>query len=106
MSLILGMEIPYVYWMQLTERQSMHYHFFFLAVKTNVGFNVVGEFVVQHETKDSIRKGLTAIKLWVDNAAEKPKDWKWKPRFFMTDFCEREIAAIEEIFPGIFFKNM
>jgi hypothetical protein len=25
----------------------------------------------------------------------------WKPACFMTDFCEAEINAIEEVFPGI-----
>jgi hypothetical protein len=74
---------------------------FFLAVKTNVGFSVVAEFVVQNETKDLILKGLQTIENWVNSAPDKPDGWEWKPNFFMTDFCEREIVAIEETFPGI-----
>lgn len=73
---------------------------FFLAVKTNVGFSVVAEFVVQNETKDLIVQGLQTIKNWMDKAPDKPEGWEWKPKFFMTDFCEREIVAIEETFSG------
>ena len=32
---------------------------FFLAVKTNVGYSVVGEFVVQSETADQIAEALS-----------------------------------------------
>ena len=73
---------------------------FFLAVKTNVGFSVVAQFVVQEETTKAIAHGLATIKKWMDEDPEKPSDWQWKPSFFMTDFCEREILAIEELFPG------
>ena len=31
---------------------------------------------------------------WMEDAG-----LKWHPRFFMTDFSEREISAIEEVFP-------
>lgn len=74
---------------------------FFLAVKTNVGYSVVAEFIVQHETKRSIMQGLQTIKTWLHNAPDKPAEWYWEPKFFMTDFCEREIVAIEDIFPGM-----
>lgn len=73
---------------------------FFLAVKTNVGYSVVAEFIVQHETKKSIMQGLRTIKGWLHNAQDRPAEWSWEPKFFMTDFCEREIVAIEEVFPG------
>ncbi|XP_041460625.1 uncharacterized protein LOC121411820 [Lytechinus variegatus] len=68
---------------------------FFLAVKTNVGYSVVAEFVVQYETKDAIKQGLQTIQDWM-----KREKMTWKPKYFMTDFCEREIQAIEETFPG------
>ena len=55
---------------------------FFLAVKTNVGYSVVAEFLVQHETKSSIIHGLKTIQNWVENAADKPTDWHWEPKFF------------------------
>lgn len=73
---------------------------FFLAVKTNVGFSVVAEFVVQNETKNLIVQGLQTIKNWMNEAPDKPEGWEWKPKFFMTDFCEREIVVIEETFSG------
>lgn len=73
---------------------------FFLAVKTNVGYSVVAEFIVQHETKKSIMQGLRTIKGLLHNAQDRPAEWSWEPKFFMTDFCEREIVAIEEVFPG------
>ncbi|XP_062587621.1 uncharacterized protein LOC134249268 [Saccostrea cucullata] len=75
---------------------------FFLAVKTNVGFSVVAEFVVQNETKDLIVQGLQTVQNWVNTAPDKPEGWEWKPKFFMTDFCEREIVAIEETFSDSF----
>ncbi|KAK3093881.1 hypothetical protein FSP39_021404, partial [Pinctada imbricata] len=75
---------------------------FFLAVKTNVGFSVVGEFVVQHETRSSIIQGLETIRTWMNEDPEKPENWEWNPKFFMTDFCEREIGAIEDVFAESF----
>eukprot|EP00057_Strongylocentrotus_purpuratus_P018727 XP_011673201.1 PREDICTED: uncharacterized protein LOC105442612 [Strongylocentrotus purpuratus] len=67
---------------------------FFLAVKTNHGYSVVGDFVVQYETARAIQLGLQTIKQWME---EDGKDWN--PSYFMTDFSEREIKAIEETFP-------
>ena len=34
---------------------------FFIAVKTNVGYSVVGEFVVQSETADQIAEALSIL---------------------------------------------
>lgn len=45
-------------------------------------------------------QGLRTIKGWLHNAQDRPAEWSWEPKFFMTDFCEREIVAIEEVFPG------
>lgn len=45
-------------------------------------------------------QGLRTIKGWLHNAQDRPTEWSWEPKFFMTDFCEREIVAIEEVFPG------
>ena len=64
---------------------------FFLAVKTNVDYQVVASFIIQDESTDSIKEAIGIIKQW--NPA-------WKPSFFMTDFCEEEITAVEETFPG------
>lgn len=73
---------------------------FLLAVKTNVGFSVVAEFVVQNETREAIKLGLDQVRQWMEEDPERPEGWHWQPSFFMTDFCEREIEAIEETFPG------
>lgn len=64
---------------------------FFLVVKTNVNYIVVGSFVIQHETTSSIREALDVFHRWNPT---------WKPNYFMTDFCHEEINAIESIFPG------
>lgn len=74
---------------------------FFLAVKTNVGFSVVAEFIVQNETQASLQQGLETIQRWMAEDTNVPNGWSWKPKFFMTDFCEREIYAIETTFPGL-----
>ena len=62
---------------------------FFLAVKTNVDYQVVASFVLQDESTDSIKEALQVIKDWNPD---------WQPSFFMSDF--REIHAVEETFPG------
>lgn len=67
-----------------------------------MGFSVVAEFVVQKETKESIKKGLRTIERWIN---EGNTEWQWQPKFFMTDFSEREICAIEETFRGISILN-
>ena len=63
---------------------------FFVAVKTNVGYSVVAEFVVQSETADNISEALSILSSW---------NPEWQPQFFMTDYCEAEIGAIKSIFP-------
>ena len=64
---------------------------FFITVKTNVGYNVVAEFVFQSETKDNISEALSIVLSWNPN---------WNPSFFMTDYSEAEIGATEAIFPS------
>ena len=65
---------------------------FFLAVKTNVDYQIAGSFVIQDERKDSIKETLEIIQSWNST---------WHPTIFMTDFDEEEIHAIEETFPGM-----
>ena len=65
---------------------------FFLAVKTNVDYQVVGSFIIQHETTEAIAEALQTLKQW---------NKSWKPQFFMTDLSEQEINSVEEIFPGM-----
>ncbi len=64
---------------------------FFICVKTNVGYSVVAEFVVQSETAESISEALAKLKLWNPN---------WSPLYFMSDYSEAELVALEEIFPA------
>ena len=63
---------------------------FFVAVKTNVGYSVVGEFVVQSETANQIAEALSILTSW---------NPEWKPSFFMTDYSEAEMGAISIVFP-------
>ena len=67
--------------------------FFFLCVKTNVKYKVVATFVIQYETTNGIAETLSVIKDWNSN---------WSPSYFMTDFSEEEIGAIEQAFRDSF----
>ena len=62
---------------------------FFICVRTNVNYQVVGAFIIQNKTKEEIKAGIEVIKSW---------NKEWHPRFFMTDFDEKEIDALEESF--------
>ncbi|RMX36463.1 hypothetical protein pdam_00010007 [Pocillopora damicornis] len=64
---------------------------FFVVVKTNVDYQIVGSFVIQSETSDSIYEALSIIKSWNPT---------WNPSYFMLDFSE-EMSAIGKLFPGI-----
>lgn len=64
---------------------------FFLCVKTNVNYQVVGMFLIQNETTDEIAAALQIFKDW--NPA-------WNPEYVMTDFDEKEINAVERTFLG------
>ena len=63
---------------------------FFVCVRTNVGYSVVAEFVVQQETSESISEALDILKLW---------NPKWDPKFFMVDYSSAEILSLETTFP-------
>ena len=62
---------------------------FFVCVKTNVGYCVVGEFVIQDETAEQIEEALEILKRWNPH---------WQPKYFMTDYSEAELLAIEKCF--------
>lgn len=64
---------------------------FFIVVKTNVNYLVVGSFIIQRETTASIEEALGILKCW---------NHSWEPKYFMTDFCHEEINAIENTFTG------
>jgi len=59
---------------------------FFITVRTNIGYCVVAEFIVQTEDKLHIENALSIIKAW-------------NPQYFMTDYSEAEISALEFSFP-------
>lgn len=63
---------------------------FFVSVKTNVGYSVVAEFIIQSETTPQILEALKALSQWNPT---------WKPKYFMTDYSDAEIAAIVKAFP-------
>ena len=64
---------------------------FFLVVKTNVNYAVVGVFVIQNETTADITEALQLFRKWNPT---------WSPKYFMTDFCQEEISSIEAVFKG------
>lgn len=64
---------------------------FFVCVKTNVGYSVVAEFVIQDETAEKIEEALKILMQW---------NPQWKPKFFMSDYSEAELLAIEKCFPS------
>ena len=63
---------------------------FFVAVKTNVGYTAVADFVLQSETAEQIAEALKILSSW---------NPKWQPPYFMTDYSEAEIEAIQGTFP-------
>ena len=64
---------------------------FFLCVNTNVGYSIVGTFMLENENTESIKEALNIVKSW---------NQKWKPTHFVTDYDEREISAIKQVFNG------
>ena len=54
---------------------------------------MVAAFVIQHETTNGIAEALLVIKDWNPN---------WSPSYFMTDYSEEEIGAIEQVFRDSF----
>ena len=63
----------------------------FHSVRTNTGYCVVAEFIVQSESCDHIKEALQILQTWNPD---------WHPKFFMTDYSEAEIGALEASFPG------
>ena len=65
---------------------------FFICVRTNAGYCVVAEFIVQSESNTCIEEALNVLISWNPN---------WKPKYFMTDYSEAEITSLESCFPGV-----
>ena len=66
--------------------------FFLVVIKTNINYTVVESFITQDETTASIEEALHIFRDW---------NPQWKPQYFMTDFCQEEINAIESTFKGV-----
>ena len=64
---------------------------FFIVVKTNVDYQIVGTFITENETKRAILEALNKFKEWNHTTS---------PNFCMTDYCNEEIDALEETFAG------
>lgn len=67
---------------------------FFLCVLTNVGYVNVASFLLSDERQQSIESGLRQIAKW---------NPLWKPAQFITDFHEGQIAALENVYPGMLY---
>ena len=52
-------------------------------------YAVVGVFVIQNETTAGITEALQLFRKWNPT---------WNPKYFMTDFCQKEISSIEAVF--------
>lgn len=70
---------------------------FFLVVKTNVDYQIVATFICEGESTKSILEALSFIK------SHNPD---WIPSYFMTDYSDAEINAINTLFPGKFLHNI
>ena len=70
----------------------MPYLCFFFVVKTNIDYQIVETFVTENETQDCIEEALQIIKSWKED---------FLPQYGMTDYCTKEINAMENVFPGI-----
>ena len=64
---------------------------FFVCVKTNVDFLVIGQFITHFEDADSISEALGMLLSW---------NTSWSPRNVMCDFFDAEINAIKIVFPA------
>ena len=65
---------------------------FFLVVKTNVNFQACAVFVIQQESTDMILEALNTVKKW---------NPKVTPKHAFVDFDEREITALESVYPNV-----
>jgi hypothetical protein len=64
----------------------------FLCVRTNVSYQIVGSFVTQYESTDDLVEALRVFNNW---------NPEWQPNNFMVDFSEVEINGLKTVFPGM-----
>ena len=65
---------------------------FFVVVKTNVNFQVVCVIVFDKETEPMATKALLILKSWSSLV---------NPKCAMVDFDQKQISALENVFPAI-----
>ena len=63
---------------------------FLVCVRTNVGYSVVSEFILESETTENISEALQILQNW---------NPEWNPMFWMCDYSDAEISALECCFP-------
>jgi len=63
---------------------------FLLSVRTNVGYCAAAEFVIQSESAQNIAEALLQLK---------QSNPSWSPPYFLCDYSEAELSAIQEVFP-------
>ena len=51
----------------------------------------MGEFIAQNETTDNIGEALEVLRKW---------NPEWNPLYFISDYSEAELTAIEAVFPN------
>lgn len=64
---------------------------FFITIRSDAGYIVAAEFIIQAETSEHIEEALTILRSWNPS---------WSPTYFMSDYSEAEILAIESAFPS------
>lgn len=64
---------------------------YFVAVRTNVGYSIVAEFVVQSERACYLAEALDMLRKWNPS---------WCPQYWMTDYSEAEQLALQKVFPS------
>ena len=67
---------------------------FFVAVKTNVKYIVVGSFAIQEETREAITEAMSILRSWNES---------WNPVCFMVDNCLEEIHYLDHLFQIIMY---
>ena len=82
----------HIYLLDVTYKATRHsIPLFFLVLKTNVDYQIIGSLAGQDETSTTLVEALSLFLQW---------NPYWKPLCFMVDNCEEEILALEHLFPG------
>ena len=65
----------------------------FLYVRTNVDFQLVGEFILEKDDTEGLEEGLKRIQEWNPG---------WKPEYFIMDVDEKMMEVVKNVFPGLY----